>query len=93
MQSESPHILCSTWKFADFISNIDNELRNTLEDILNIHFEEKQLIQENLPITSSALSVRHIEYINLPPLFVSAFGTKSFVANNLNSSGNKAETR
>lgn len=74
---------CASWKFPDFLSTFDIEIRQCLENIFNLHLDDKQWIQASLPISRGGA-----HDISIPAFLASAFGARFLVANILHSSGN-----
>ncbi|XP_037042412.1 uncharacterized protein LOC119078809 [Bradysia coprophila] len=72
------------WKFEDFISSFDDEIKDLLETILNIDMNDQQWTQATLPINFGGLGIRKLQDISLPAFLSSSFGVKSHVSHILN---------
>lgn len=69
-----------TWKFPNFISNIDNKLKLSLETILNVNLNNDQWAQSSFPVKLGGLGIRKVEDLALPSFLSSAYGCKSLVS-------------
>ncbi|KAF2899322.1 hypothetical protein ILUMI_06853 [Ignelater luminosus] len=65
------------WKFPEWCSALDNQLKNGLESILNIQLDCVQWTQASLPIKSGGLGIRKITDIALPAFLASTFGEEA----------------
>ncbi|KAF2890384.1 hypothetical protein ILUMI_15789, partial [Ignelater luminosus] len=68
-----------TWKFLEWCSDLDNQLKNDLESNLNIKLDCVQWTQAFLPIKSGGLGIRKVTDIALPAFFASTFGIHNLV--------------
>lgn len=68
------------WKFKNFIATFDNEIKNTLESILNIHLTDQQWTQASLSIAFGGIGIRKPEDICLPAFLSSTFGVEGLVS-------------
>ncbi|KAF2888940.1 hypothetical protein ILUMI_17233 [Ignelater luminosus] len=67
------------WKFPEWCSDLDNQLKNGLESILNIQLDCVQWTQAFLLIKSGGLGIRKITDIALPAFLASTFGVHALV--------------
>ena len=73
-----------SWKFENFTSAFDKEIKDILETILNIDLNSQQWTQATLPISFGGLGIRKLRDIALPAFLSSSFGVKSHVSRILN---------
>ncbi|XP_061723449.1 uncharacterized protein LOC133529685 [Cydia pomonella] len=68
-----------SWQFPESAKEIDQELKSTLQLILNVDLTDTQWIQASLPIRHGGLGIRRVEDIGLIAFLASAHGTVDLV--------------
>ncbi|KAI5637897.1 hypothetical protein NE865_09412 [Phthorimaea operculella] len=69
-----------TWLFPGAVSSVDQEIRLTLETILNVTLGENQWRQAVLPIRLGGLGVRCVQGLGLPAFLASTHGVVGLVS-------------
>ncbi|XP_049871788.1 uncharacterized protein LOC126370808 [Pectinophora gossypiella] len=70
-----------TWLFPQEVADIDEVLRCSLEDIINISLGEREWRQAGLPVRHGGLGVRRVQDIGVSAFLASANGSLELVTN------------
>lgn len=68
------------WKFNELTKKMDDCLKNSLQTIMNIQFNDTQWSQATLPVSKGGLGIRKVSDISLPAFLSSSFGVQSLVS-------------